>query len=142
MEEKTQLAEGLAGGVRKGRGPLWVLLVAFVVGVGALMRLILGWHDRTTELVGRVVWEESGVRPKVIRRGVESLVPEAFGPRGGEERRRAGVRVGSATIYLSDHRVVVKVGATGSEPEVDALLAAIRRRAGVSRVVEVSRESE
>lgn len=140
MQEKAEASEGGAGGLRKGRGPLWVLLGAFVVGVGALSRLILGWHDRTTELVGRVVWEETGVRPKVVRRGVEVLVPEGLGPRGGVAVRGMGLEVGSATIFLSDHRVVVKVAVSGNAAEVEALLGAIRHRAGASRVVEVSRE--
>ncbi len=140
MEEKSEAMGGGAGGVRKGRGPLWVLLGAFVVGVGVLSRLILGWHDRTTELVGRVVWEETGIRPKVVRRGVEALVPEKLGPRGGAPVRGLGFKVSSATIFLSDHRVVVKVAVSGNAAEVDALLGAIRRRAGASRVVEVSRE--
>jgi hypothetical protein len=51
-----------------------------------------------------------------------------------------GLEVAAATIFLSDHRVVVKVAVSGNAAEVEALLGAIRRRAGASRVVEVSRE--
>jgi len=68
------------------------------------------------------------------------LVPEGLGPRGGAAVRGMGLEVGAATIFLSDHRVVVKVAVSGNAAEVEALLGAIRRRAGASRVVEVSRE--
>lgn len=125
----------------RGRGPLWVLLGAFVVGVGVLAKLILGWHDRTVELVGRVVWEKTGVRPVVIRRGVESMVPERLAPAregnlGGPER----VVVNRARIFLSDHRVVVKLAVDGAPSQVEALLSAVRVGAGAARIVDVSRE--
>ena len=120
---------------------MWVLLGAFVVGVGVLAKLILGWHDRTVELVGRVVWEKTGVRPVVIRRGVESMVPERLAPAregglGGPER----VVVNRARIFLADHRVVVKLAVDGAPSQVEALLSAVRVGAGAARIVEVSRE--
>jgi hypothetical protein len=140
MEGAKQVDADLAGGVRKGRGPLWVLLCAFLAAVAALTGLILGWHDRTAETVGRIVWEETGVRPDVVRRGGRVAVPERVAPSGGTVKRRDGVKVERATIFLTDHRVMVKVLVEGDASRVDALLGAIQERVRTFRVVEVSRE--
>ena len=140
MEAGEPTQEGVAGAVRRGRGPLWVLLCAFIAGVAAWASSILGWHDRTVEFVGRIVWEETGIRPEVVRRGVRSQVPERVSPAGDALRRREGLMVNRATIFLTDHRVMVKVAVEGELARVDALLMVIQERVRSARVVEVSRE--
>lgn len=127
-------------GGRNGLGPLWVLLLGFLVGVGALAGLILGWHDRTAETVGRIVWEETGVRPAVVRKGVRSFVSERAAPKDAVARRMEGVNVLRSTIYLTDHRVMVKVSVDGDEARVSALMGVIQERVRTIGVVEVSRE--
>lgn len=140
MDEANLVREDVAGGLRKGRGPLWVLLFAFLAGVSALAGLILGWHNRTAETVGRIVWEETGVRPDVVRKGARSSVSERFAPTGGMSQRVEGLKVARATIYLTDHRVMVKVAVEGDVARIDALLGIIQERVRTIRVVEVSRE--